>query len=169
MSKKRISPDSSSYQPNISEEILSHFLSGKSVYRQKKILWEMVKKRVKVSRQNYYQNLYRLSRRGYLELKNDSYALTTKGKLAYLNPYRLIRTKPESKKKIIVIFDIPEPKKKIREWLRGQLKWWDFKMIQKSVWVGSGPLPADFKKRLKDLGIEKSVLIFAIKLEKQLS
>lgn len=148
---------------------MSHFLSGRSAYRQKKLLWEMVKKRASVSRQNYYQNLYRLSRRGYLELKNDSYALTTKGRLAYANPYRLIRTRPDVKKKIIVIFDIPEPKKKIREWLRGQLKWWNFTMVQKSVWVGNGPLPADFKRRLNGLGIEKSVLIFAIKSEKQLS
>lgn len=167
MSKKRTSSNLSSYKPNISEEIMSHLLFGKSAYRQKKFLWEMVRRRVNVRRQNYYQNLYRLSKRGYVTAKGEGYILTTEGKSAYSNPYRLIRTKAEAKKKIVVIFDIPEPKKKIREWLRGQLKWWDFKMVQKSVWIGNGPLPVEFKKRLKDLGIGKSVLIFSIKSEKQ--
>ncbi len=102
-------------------------------------------------------------------MKNEGYVLTAKGKSAYSNPYRLIRSKTQTTKRIVVIFDIPEPKKKIREWLRGQLKWWDFKMVQKSVWVGNGPLPPEFKKRLKDLGIGKSVLIFSIKSEKQFS
>ncbi len=150
------------YKPTIYDLIVSHLLSAKSSYRQKKVLWELVKKK-SYSKQEYYLGVSRLTRRGSIEKKDDGYTLTTKGRREYENPYRLMRKIAKPTRKIIVIFDVPEKKKKIREWLRFQLKWWDFKMVQKSVWVGNGPLPSEFKKRLKNLGIEKSVLIFGIK------
>lgn len=150
------------YEPTIYDVILSHLLSAKSAYRQKKVLWELVKKK-SYSKQDYYLGVSRLARRGSIEKKDEGFVLTAKGKREYEKPYRLMRKITKPNKKIIVIFDVPEKKKKIREWLRFQLKWWDFKMVQKSVWVGHGPLPTEFKKRLKNLGIEKSVLIFGIK------
>lgn len=154
------------YGPTIADEIISHLLSGKSMYRQKKILWERVRNRMKTSKQGYYQSIYRLSKKGYIEKKNDGYVVSGLGKITYADQHRLIRAKPKHDKKILVIFDIPERQKKTREWLREQIRWWGFKMIQKSVWLGDGPLPPEFKKRLKDIGIEKSVLIFAIKSQK---
>ena len=154
------------YRPTIADEIISHLLCGKSMYRQKKILWERVRNRKKLSKQSFNQNIYRLSKRGYIESKNDGYVLSALGKRIYKNPHSFIYVKPKKDKKVLVIFDVPENKRKTRRWLRDQLKWWNFKMVQKSVWLGDGPLPVDFKKRLKDLGIDKSVLIFAIKSEK---
>ncbi len=156
------------YSSTISELIMSHLLSARSSHRQKKILWEMVHKRVKTSKENYRQNLHRLSKKGYIEKKDDGYLLTAHGKATFRDPHRPIHVRNRKDKKIVIIFDIPEQKKKTREWLRSQIKWWGFKMIQKSVWIGHGPLPTDFKKRLKDLGIENSVLMFAIKTEKLL-
>lgn len=150
------------YKPTISELIISHLLSARSTYRQKKVLWELVQKKVS-SKQGYNLGIHRLLKRGFIEKDKEGYILTEKGKIDHEKADRLIRGKIRAEKKIIVIFDIPEPKKKIREWLRGQLKWWDFKMIQKSAWVGNGPLPAEFKQRLKDLKIEKSVLMFTLK------
>ena len=56
---------------------------------------------------------------------------------------------PNKAEKILISFDIPETKKKIRDWLRNQIKYWDFEMIHKSLWLGYGPLPKEFNDRLK--------------------
>lgn len=154
------------YTPTISDEIISFLFSGKSMYRQKKILWEQVRKKLKSSKQGYNQAIYRLTKNGYLEKERDGYKLSVKGRSYSGHSHQLIYEKPKKDKKVLVIFDIVEAKKKTREWLRFQLKWWNFKMIQRSVWLGGGPLPKDFKKRLKDLGIDKSVIIFGIRSEK---
>lgn len=154
------------YEPTITDEIVSFLLSGRSMYRQKKILWERVRNRLKSSRTSYNQAIYRLTKNGYLERQADGYKLLVKGRSYFSNMHQLIYEKPKRGKKVLVIFDIVESKKKTREWLRFQLKWWDFKMIQRSAWLGDGPLPKDFKKRLKDLGIDKSVIIFGVRSEK---
>lgn len=154
-------------KPRVSDEIISFLLSGKSMYRQKKILWNRVRDRLKISKENYNQAIYRLSRDGYIKkVDKAGYSLLEKGIVYNNGLHKVINEKPKGNKKVLVIFDIPEPKKKIREWLRLQLKWWDFKMVQKSVWVGNGPLPKSFALRLKDLGIEKSVITFTVKSDK---
>lgn len=154
------------YRPTVSDEIISFLLSGKSMYRQKKILWERVRERTKASKQSYYQSIYRLSKKGYIEKRSEGYRLLSKVAPYSKSLHQLIYEKPKSVKKVLVIFDIVESKKRTREWLRFQLKWWNFKMIQRSVWLGDGPLPKEFKRRLKDLGIEKSVITFGIRSEK---
>lgn len=70
---------------------------------------------------------------------------------------------PEKTEKVLISFDVPEKKKKTRDWLRNQIKYWDFKMIQKSLWLGYGPLPKEFTDRLRQLGIYENVQIFRIK------
>ena len=35
-------------------------------------------------------------------------------------------------------------------------------MIQKSVWLGDGPLPKEFTERLRLLGVEKDVKVFTV-------
>jgi DNA-binding transcriptional regulator PaaX len=95
-------------------------------------------------------------------LNNDTYKLSKKGLIYYQNPYKSIREKLEKKNKIIIIFDIPENKKRVRDWIRRQIKFWDFEMIQKSVWMGYGPLPKEFSRRLKILKCENGVKIFNV-------
>ena len=56
-------------------------------------------------------------------------------------------------KNLIVMYDIPSSKKKEREWYRRQLQKFDYIMIQKSVWVGPSPLPNDFLKYIKSIGL----------------
>ena len=66
----------------------------------------------------------------------------------------------------MVMFDIPEEKRKIRDWLRKQLKLWGFIMIQQSVWFGKGKLTDNFKNHLELLGIKKNIKIFsAVKIK----
>ena len=70
---------------------------------------------------------------------------------------------PSKTEKVLISFDIPEIKKKTRDWLRNQIKYWDFEMIHKSLWLGHGPLPKEFNDRLKYLGIYENVRIFKIR------
>lgn len=56
-------------------------------------------------------------------------------------------------KDLIVMYDIPNDKKKERDWFRRSLKRFDYIMIQKSVWVGPSPLPKDFLDYVKSIGL----------------
>ncbi len=65
-------------------------------------------------------------------------------------------------KNLLLIYDIPEGKKKERDWFRRQLKNFDFVMIQRSVWVGPSPLPVDFLAYLKKIGLQKEFKTFKL-------
>lgn len=146
-----------------SDELIAFIFSCRSTSIRRSILWERYKKRRDISYSVYTQNIYRLRKRGLITERNGLYKLSDKGISYRKNPYSLINEKFKSENKILMIFDIPENKKRTREWVRRQIKNWNFKMIQKSVWVGKGPLPEEFKKRLKILGVEEGVKIFKIK------
>ena len=68
----------------------------------------------------------------------------------------------DAPKNLLLIYDIPEPMKKERDWFRRQLKIFGFIMIQKSVWVGPSPLPKDFLDYLKRIGLEKQFKTFKL-------
>ena len=58
--------------------------------------------------------------------------------------------------------DIPEKDRFMRHWLRNKIKIFGYKMLQQSLWIGPGPLPSSFLKRLEDLDIKKNIKIFKI-------
>ncbi len=68
----------------------------------------------------------------------------------------------KSPKNLIVIYDIPEEKKKERDWFRRHLKKFNFIMIQKSVWVGPSPLPKDFIDYVKSIGLRDKLKTFKL-------
>ncbi|MFA6301098.1 MAG: CRISPR-associated endonuclease Cas2 [Candidatus Paceibacterota bacterium] len=68
----------------------------------------------------------------------------------------------DSPKNLLLMYDIPEEKKKERDWFRRQLKNFDFVMIQRSVWVGPSPLPQNFLGYLKNLGLQKRFKTFKL-------
>ena len=68
----------------------------------------------------------------------------------------------DAPKNLLVMFDVPEPKKAEREWLRWHLKKFDYKMIQKSVWVGPSPLPQQFVTYIKHIGLRSSIKTFKL-------
>jgi DNA-binding transcriptional regulator PaaX len=147
-------------ETTFSDELIAFLFSYRSNSIRKKILWELVQKRRKISNNTYNQNMYRLKKRGIIQDKNEMFCLSNKGKTLYTNPYRKIKKNLIKTNKVLIIFDIPEKKKKVREWIRNQIKDWDFKMIQKSVWIGYGPLPEEFFKRLKILKVDNGVKIY---------
>lgn len=67
-----------------------------------------------------------------------------------------------SPKNLLLIYDIPEGKKKERDWFRRQLIKFDYVMIQKSVWVGPSPLPSAFLDYLKEIKIKDNFKTFKL-------
>lgn len=73
--------------------------------------------------------------------------LIDKGILELLR-FKLQQSRPEwDKKWRIIIFDVPENRRKERDFLRSRLRWLGFKELQKSVWA----FPYDIKKEIEDL------------------
>lgn len=151
------------YKTTFTDEIIAFLLSCRSTSIRKKILWEQIQKKRKISHDAYYQNIYRLKKRGILEDKNNTIYLSQKGKILFQNLYRKIKDEPLKNNKILMIFDIPETKRKVRTWIRNQIKEWDFEMVQKSVWIGYGPLPKEFIERLKYLKVSDGVKVYNLK------
>lgn len=147
----------------LSDHIIAFLLSARSTGLYKKILWERLQKRRKnLKLATFRQNLYRLRKKGIVIDHGETINISKHYALKLKNNHRSIikNSLPGNSEKILVSFDIPETKKKTRDWLRNQLKFWDFKMVQKSLWVGPGPLPQDFNNRLKILGISDDVKVF---------
>lgn len=79
----------------------------------------------------------KLIRDGYIKFKNGKLVLTHKGlfELSKFKDVLIKKPKRWDKKWRVVIFDIPDKKKKSRDLLRLHLKQVGFYQMQKSVWV----------------------------------
>lgn len=145
--------------------LIAFIFSCRSKRIMNNILWERVNSRRQVSKNSYDRNIYRLKEKGILKINRGEIEIDKK-KLNYFYKYRLIYSKLNSTSKIILIFDIPEKERKTRNWLRKQIKLWGFSMIQKSVWLGTGPLPKEFTNRVKLLNVEKCIKVFNVQSKK---
>lgn len=125
-------------------------------------------------RRNYQKLVSKLKTQGLLKVENrggqDFFSLTPTGtlKLVALES-REHRRLPEvsyelasSAHPIIISFDIPEKQKRKREWLREALKRLGLKMVQKSVWIGTGRVPKQFLEDLEKLNLLECVEIFEV-------
>jgi DNA-binding transcriptional regulator PaaX len=142
--------------------IISQILSYGSIKIQRKILYELVQKRRMLTQQVFNNNLYRLREKNILDFDSNKNIFINKNVLRSHTLFTNIKEKPVGNTKVLVLFDIPEKKRKTRNWLRLQLKLWEFEMLQQSVWLGKGPLPKEFTNRLKLLNISECVKIFKI-------
>lgn len=125
-------------------------------------------------KQKYYNLVYYLKKSGLIkEGKKDNrkiFILTKKGKEKLFSLRRRKKDelprfsyqKEKGDKFTIVIFDVPEIKKRKRNWLRAALKNLDFKMIQKSVWLGKVKIPKEFLDHLYKMELIDCVEIFEI-------
>lgn len=88
-------------------------------------------------RKIFYNTVYRLEKDGYLEKIEKSgekrYRATLKGKAKILR-FLKIDKKWDGKWRIVV-FDIPEKKKKMRNYFRNHLAAIGFRQLQESVWI----------------------------------
>lgn len=95
----------------------------------------------RAQRRRLYGSWYSLIRRGYLQRRvfgeSEGYILSQKGKM---KSYRLRTHNPRGGKLpngqwLMVFFDVPESKRKVRDLLRRELCSLGFRSVQKSVWV----------------------------------
>ncbi len=116
-----------------------------------------------------YKSISRLKEKGVIEKELGGIVLSKYGKEYVKRKFDSLKqfNKPEiinDKRDLLIMFDIPTEKKAHREWLRWNLKKFNFIMVQKSTWVGPSPLPKEFTQYLKEIKIDKCIKTF--KLEK---
>ena len=118
------------------------------------------------NKNSYYSTLNRLKHGGYIVRSGNGWRTTVEGrerikKTDSLRSFNSPFT-DKSRKNLLLIFDIPEPEKVKREWLRMHLKEFGYIMIQKSVWFGPSPLPKDFLVYLKSIRLDKRIKTFRL-------
>jgi len=113
----------------------------------------------KEERRKIYQQIYHLERFSYFNKKGFS----SKGieMLLKLKNRKEIKEKKWDKRWRIVIFDIPENKKKIRDSFRIKLKGLGFKKLQDSIWINAYGELNDVQNVVKRYGIAKNVVLIA--------
>ncbi len=149
------------YSKSITDLLIATLCSARNTRRFKTILFERKFKQYK--KESIRVSLSRLSKKEYICNSTLGWSITEKGKKYNnnINLFDYIRT-PLNKnlpRNTIISFDIPESKRKIRNWLRNQIKIFGYEMLQQSLWLGPGPLPSVFLKRLEELNIK----IFSVK------
>lgn len=134
----------------------------------KKTQGEEIKKLIKNKEQTLRSILTRLKKQGLIENKNKIWQITQKGKIHLKN--KLISKIPhfghlknkKTERNMIVIFDIPETRRKQRNWLRGDLMALGFILLQESVWFGPAPLPKEFIQYLNDTNLLQYIKFFKV-------
>jgi len=110
-------------------------------------------------------SLQRLHKNGLVENKGGGVVITESGTKYLFNKNKknfdfIFPTK--SIKNLLLIFDIPDVRRADRDWLRFQLKKFDYIMVQRSVWVGPSPLPEEFLGYLKDIKLKNCIKMFKL-------
>lgn len=151
----------------LTDILIAMLLSGKSVRTFHAIIRERKLSRYKKG--SVSVALSRLSKRGYILNSSNGWEMTNEGKVyankTQLFSYIISPFKDNHLSNTIISFDIPGPKRSTRDWLRNQLKIFNYKMLQQSLWFGPGPLPNEFIKRLNELKIRENIKIFKIKTQ----
>ncbi|MBP6884485.1 MAG: hypothetical protein KBC17_01510 [Candidatus Pacebacteria bacterium] len=148
----------------LTDTIIAFLTSARSTREFHRILRERGKTRYKAASVN--STLTRLKNKKYIEKTEAGWQLTEIGKKISKreNIFDYIPSpfKNDDIKNCIVSFDIPVKDRIKRDWLRGQLKLFNYVMLQQSLWLGPGPLPKEFSERIKKLGIKDKVKIFVV-------
>ncbi|OGE19333.1 CRISPR-associated endonuclease Cas2 [Candidatus Daviesbacteria bacterium RIFCSPLOWO2_02_FULL_41_8] len=119
-----------------------------------------------LDRYQLYHIVHRLKEKGWIETSRNEgrilVKLTGKGRNQLAIEKALIQKKWDGNFRI-VIFDIPEKHRKVRNVFRHRLKEWGFRAWQKSVWASQKDLAEHLRNFIKELGIEDWVLVLVSK------
>ncbi|MCX6705115.1 MAG: hypothetical protein NT162_02145 [Candidatus Woesebacteria bacterium] len=152
------------YTESLADLLMATLGSGRSVRQFRSILSE--RKFNQYKKASIRVALSRLRSKGYVDNSVSGWSATKKGRKHAKNirlfNYIASPFKGNQSSDVIISFDIPEKDRFIRHWLRNQVKIFGYKMLQQSLWVGPGPLPPSFLKRLEDLNIRKNIKTFKI-------
>ncbi len=108
-----------------------------------------------------YTHIYQLEKRGYLEkykLKDVEFVRVSPKGIASIDTFK----KERDGKWKMIIFDIPESQRPVRDYLRTKLKQLGFKRWQNSIWVTPYRLPNDVVDELKKLSEKYFVRLITI-------
>ena len=118
---------------------------------------------------NFSQLVYYLKRKGYIQIKSletrDAVVLTPKGVARVLR----VQNKTASKKKRkdgrwqMIIFDVPEERKRFREILRAKLQELYYQRLQDSVWVCPYDVFKETERFIREYDLDDCVRLFLIK------
>ena len=135
---------------------------------------QLNKKEIAESRHRFYSMMNKLEKDGLIvklgKQSGKNFKLTSKGtqKIKQLKK-RLETVLPDPdysrqnhRNFVIVIFDIPEADRRKRVWLRSALRNLNFRILQKSVWIGKVKIPKKFISDLRELNMINYVEIFEI-------
>lgn len=119
------------------------------------------------SRQNFYQAVWRSIRTGDIEkvVKNNKayLRLTTVGKKRICRDFPLTSfSRQWNKKWVILIFDIEEKSRKLRNVLRTKLKNIGFGMLQQSVWITPLPITKDMIEFIESNNLKERVFVLEV-------
>lgn len=121
----------------------------------------------KYTRQNFYQAVWRSVKTGDIEkvIKNNKayLRLTTIGKNRVDRDFPLTSfARKWNKKWVILIFDIEEKSRKLRNVLRDKLKNIGFGMLQQSVWITPLPIAKDMMEFVGSNNLKEYVFILEV-------
>lgn len=126
-----------------------------------KFAWTMY--RTDAHRSAFYQSIKQLREQGFIEThkhgKKIMLRLTDKGRQEAILK-KLLEDDGWDNKWRIVIFDIPETHRRVRNILRGKLREWQFEQLQKSVWVSKKDCVKELRKFLGEVDIRDWVRVF---------
>jgi len=120
------------------------------------------------SRKYFSQFIYYLKKRGYIKIKNleqkKGVMITRKGLEKALKVRFKIKEKRMRKdgKYQMVIFDIPERKRKLREIFREYLQILGYKMFQQSVWICPYDVYKETEEIVRKFSLDPYVRFFLI-------
>jgi DNA-binding transcriptional regulator PaaX len=98
------------------------------------------------SKKKVYDTVFRLTSQGLVEFQNDRYSISEDGAI-------LIHTIDKKRDGVwkIIIFDIPETKRQVRNVLRSKLTSLGFKKWQNSIWISPFTLAPEIEDELNQL------------------
>ncbi len=122
----------------------------------------------KKSKKNFSQFINYLKRKGYIKIKNleekKAVLLTEKGFDKVINSKIKLSKRKRRKdgKWQMIIFDIPEKKRFLRDALRVKLYFLGYKLLQQSVWVSPYDVSKETEKFLREHSLDHYVKLFLI-------
>lgn len=164
MNRQKIKKAISNAKRSLTEEILGWYYASPLTFAEtRRQMYGFLVHPKEISRKQLYNTVDRMSKRGWLEKKKIEdeifYNLTREGRIQYLIYRSKTIQKQRGEQATIIIFDIPEEKRKYRDFLRSLLKQMKFTMIQKSVFIAPYVLPKDFYDLLKEMKLLSFVKI----------
>jgi len=143
--------------PTMKEATLPDFRKLRKEYEKRK------------AKKSFTRFVYCLKKQGYIKVKNlktkQGIILTKKG----IDKALKAKFKTEKKRKrkdgkwIMLIFDIPEKKRKMRDLLREMLSFLGYKMLQQSVWVCAYDVLKETENFIQRKSLDQYIKMFLIK------